>query len=377
MTLRIIPLLIIICLCIDIQAQDKKGVFKKKRKKVGVENYTLYLELHDVAIEYSTKIDYKTDSLFNANNVAFHKGLFDFRIRSLQTLEHVLYRSDAVIAFLDSWVFGIQMVNYLNTPESREYLDFGHSTMLALFEEYINEFPEIYSDLLEADPELLEAQMVDFSTTNPISNHHLIRTSIIDGTAQWVGESKLGLTGGLYTITDLLRNMSDRLNYHAEFTPKMIEYNVESTVGEILGTDSIGPMLDRSLSSLLLISQTLDSIDVMVYSVADTLLADVDRQRRETLYFISSERKAVMEQISGERMAVLAHVTEERKAIEKLIREERQLSFDQLEAIITNTTDRSFDRIDDLANRIFFKVLILMAIIAIGLVLAAVAYKKL
>jgi hypothetical protein len=377
MTLRIIPLLIFVFLLSDIEAQDKKGLFKKKRKKVDVENYTVYLELHDVAIEYSTKIDYKVDSLFNANNVTYHQGLFDFRIRSLQTLEHVLYRSDAVIAFLDSWVFGIQMVNYLNTPEAREYLDFGHSTMLTLFEEYLDEFPEIYSDLLEADPELLEALMVDYSTTNPITSHHLIRTSIIDGTAQWVGESKLGLTGGLYTMTDLLRNMSDRLNYHAEFTPKMIEYNVESTVGEILGTDSIGPMLDSSLSSLIQIAGTLDSIDHMVYTVADTLLADVDRQRRETLYFISSERKAVMEQISGERMAVLAQLTEERKAIEKLIREERQLSFDQLEAIITNTTDRSFDRVDDLANRIFFKVLILMAIIAIGLVLAVVAYKKL
>jgi hypothetical protein len=377
MILRIIPILIFIFLISDIQAQDKKGVFKKKRKKVDVENYTVYLELHDVAIEYSTKIDYKVDSLFNANNVTFHKGLFDFRIRSLQTLEHVLYRSDAVIAFLDSWVFGIQMVNYLNTPEAGEYLDFGHSTMLSLFEEYLDEFPEIYSDLLEADPELLEARMVDFGTTHPIANHHLIRTSIIDGTAQWVGESKLGLTGGLYTITDLLRNISDRLNYHAEFTPKMIEYNVQSTVGSLLGTDSIGPILEESLASLGQITQTLDSIDHMVYSVTDTILTDVNRQRWETLYFIREERKAVMEQVSLEREAVLSQVSEERKAIEQLIREERQLSFDQLEAIITNTTDRSFDRVDSLVNRIFFKVLILMAIIAIGLVLAVVAYKKL
>jgi hypothetical protein len=377
MTLRIIPLLIFAFMLNGLQAQDKKGLFKKKRKKVDVENYTIFLYLHDIAIEYSSKLDFKTDSLFKANNVTYHKELFNFRIRSLQSLEHVLYRSDPVVAFMDSWVFGAQMVNYLNTEEAKEYLGFGHSTMLALFEEFLDEFPYTYTSMVEKDPGAMYSSVVDFSIAHPITDYHLIRTSVIDSTAAWVGEAKLGLAGGLYTLTDLLRNMSDRLNYHAEFTPKMIEYNVESTLGALMGTDSIGPMLEESITSLMTITQTLDSIDYMVYSVTDTVLSDVNRQRWETLHFIREERKAVMEQVSLEREAVLTQVSKERKAIEQLIREERQLSFDQLEAIITNTTDRSFDRVDSIVNRIFFKVLILMAIIAIGLVLAVVAYKKL
>ena len=377
MNARIIPFIVLVCLVFDLQAQYKHGPFNTKRKKVIVQNYTLYLHLHDLAIEYSTKIEFKTDSLLKANNTTFHRGLFDFRIRTLQSLEHVLFRSDPVIAFLDSWVFAYQINNYLDTDQAKEYLGYGHPVMADLFQDFMEEFPPTYDALVEEDPSIMEARVNQFSTTHPIVDNHLIRTSIIDGTAQWVGDAKLGLTGGLYTITDLLRNMSDRLNYHAEFTPKMIEWNIESTLGSFLGTDSIGPLLEQSISSLAQITQTLDSIDHLIYSVTDTVLTDVERQRWETLHFIRAERNAIMKEVSLERETIMAQITEERKAIEQLISQERQASFDQLESMVVQTTDYSFDRVDGLVNRIFFKILILIGILAVGIVLAAVAYKKL
>ena len=73
---------------------------------------------------------------------------------------------------------------------------------------------------------------------------------------------------------------------------------------------------------------------------------------------------------------MIEQLVEERKALETLIREERQASFDQIQAIVEDTTDYSFDRIDDLIDRLFFRVLILITIIAVGLVLAVLVYKK-
>lgn len=374
---RILPLILLFCLCLESSAQYKQGPFNTKRKKVAVQNFTLYLHLHDLAIEYSSKIEQKTDSLLKSPGATFHQGLFDFRIRSLQSLEHVLFRSDAVIAYLDSWVFAAQINQYMKTQEARDLLGFGHATMAKVFQEFEQEFPPTYEVLTGEDPSVLSARVAQFSMENPIVDNHLNRTSIIDDTAKWVGEDTIGLTRGLSTLTDLLRNFSDRLNYHAEFTPKLIEWNVESSIGNVLGMDSVGPVLVRSVTSLERITNTIDSIDHLVYSIMDTVLTDIDRQRWATLKFISSERIAIMEQLSLERQAILDGVTQEREAIERLIHQERQASFDQLEAIVTNTTYYSFDRVDGLVNRIFFKVLVLVGIIAVGIVLAAILFKKL
>jgi hypothetical protein len=144
----------------------------------------------------------------------------------------------------------------------------------------------------------------------------------------------------------------------------------------MLGTDSIGQYLEKSVSALERMSYTVDSIDHLVYSITDTILTDVNRQRWETLRFMSAERKVILEQISSEREIVIEQLVEERKALENLIREERQASFDQIQAIVEDTTYYSFDRVDDIVDRLFFRLLILAVIIAVGLVLAVVVYKK-
>jgi hypothetical protein len=66
----------------------------------------------------------------------------------------------------------------------------------------------------------------------------------------------------------------------------------------------------------------------------------------------------------------------ERKAMISLISAERSAALDHIESIAENTTAYSFDRVDDIVDRLFFRVLILAAIIAVGLVLAVVVYKK-
>jgi len=144
----------------------------------------------------------------------------------------------------------------------------------------------------------------------------------------------------------------------------------------MLGTDSLGPSLEKSVAALERMSYTVDSIDHLVYSITDTILTDVNRQRWETLRFMSAESKVILEQISSEREIVIEQLVEERKALENLIREERQASFDQIQAIVEDTTYYSFDRVDDIVDRLFFRLLILAVIIAVGLVLAVVVYKK-
>jgi hypothetical protein len=135
-------------------------------------------------------------------------------------------------------------------------------------------------------------------------------------------------------------------------------------------------MLERSVASLERLSYTVDSIDQLVYSITDTILSDINRQRWETLGFMSSERKAIVEQIANERRILIDQLVVERKAMISLISAERHAALDHIQSIAENTTAYSFDRVDDIVDRLFFRVLILAAIIAVGLVLAVVVYKK-
>jgi hypothetical protein len=286
-----------------------------------------------------------------------------------------VYKSDPLIAYFDGWIFGVQMIDYLESTNAKGYLGPYQFPMLELFEEYLSEWPEMYIQLTGESPTELQNNIVHFGVSNPITDHYLNRTSITDETAAWVGEASIGFKSGVATLTDALRNISDRLNYHAEFTPKLVEWNVQKSVARIIGTDSLGIFIE-SLASLDRLAEAVDSIDQLVYSISDSVLTDIDRQRWETLGFISSERKAVLDQLSSERQILLEQLTQERIEVLLLIREEREQTMDHLEEIIENTTVYSFDRLDSIINGIFIKAVILAVIVAIGLVLAVVAYKK-
>ncbi len=357
------------------QAVAQTNVFNTKRKKVEVPNYTLFLHLHDIALEYSSRIDFEVDSLFKANNVNYHQNIFDFRIRTIQSIQHVLYKSDPVIGFLDSWVFAVQMVNYLNTYQAEQYLSFAHTDMQVVFNDFVEEFTDTYS-FLSGDPTEISRRIHEFAEQYPIVDEHLGRTSIVGGTAQWVGQASIGFKSGVSTLTDAMRNMSDRLNYLAEFTPKIVEWNVERSVGSLVGTDSLGPVLESSIHSLERLTHAVDSIDYLVYSITDTVLTDIDRQRWETLNFMASERKVVIDQFIEERKELINQLIQQRLAFESLIQNERQASIEQFEGMIRETTVYSFDRIESLTNQIFWKTLLLVTIGAVALVIAVVVFKK-
>ena len=373
--MKFITLLLIIACCFaDATAQSKK-LFGSKRKNVEVPNYTLFLQLHDLAIEYSSKLEYKTDSLLRANNIAYDENIYEFRIRTLQSMQYVLYKSDPVIGFIDSWVYIAQMTNYLETPESKDHLSYSHTTFYSFFKEFGEEFPKIYQSLY-GDPSVMAARVDDFVSTYPIIDPHQNRTSITLTTAQWVGEARIGFKSGVATLTDAMRNISDRLNYNAEFTPKIVGWNIERNITRLMGTDSIGPILARSVSALDRITNQVDSIDYVLYGLTDSVFAEIDRQRRESLFYLSSERNEVMDRMSSERAVLVSQLVQERLAFEKLIQQEREASLIHVQEMIMDTTKYGFDRVDKLANQIFFKLLILVSILVAGMVLAVFLYKR-
>ncbi len=372
----VVLLFLILASSIVIEAQIGSRLFDKKRKKVEVPNYTLFLNLHDLALEYSTKIESDIDSLLFTGQSVYNKNIFDFRVRAIQSLQHVLYKSDPVIAFFDGWIFGFQMVEYLESPTAIKYLGPFQPSILVLFRDYLAEWPELHTTLTGEGTDALEASIKSFAGDYPIRDNYLKRTSVVDETANWVGEANIGFKSGVASLTDALRNISDRVNYYTEFSPKLTQWHIEQSVRNILGTDSLGPMLERSVASLERLSYTVDSIDQLVYSITDTILSDINRQRWETLGFMSSERKAIVEQIANERRILIDQLVVERKAMISLISAERHAALDHIQSIAENTTAYSFDRVDDIVDRLFFRVLILAAIIAVGLVLAVVVYKK-
>ncbi len=376
MTRCVLISFLILASSVTIEGQIGHRFFDKKRKKVEVPNYTLFLNLHDLALEYSTKIESSVDSLLLTGQMDYNNNIFDFRIRAIQTLQHVLYKSDPLIAYFDGWVYGFQMVEYLESPLGTKYLGPFQPSLLVLFMDFLAEWPELHTNLTGENPDDMKTNIQVFALDFPINDNYLNRTSIIDAAAQWVGEANIGFKSGVSTLTDAIRNMSDRLNYYTEFSPKLTQWYIEQSVRSMLGTDSSSQYIERTVSSLERLSFRVDSMDQLIYASTDTILTDLNRQRWETLRFLSSERKAILEQMGSERAIVIEQLIQQRMALESLIREERQASFDQIQSIVEDTTDYSFDRVDDMIDRLFFRVLILIAIIAVGLVLAVVAYKK-
>jgi hypothetical protein len=360
------------------QAQKREKVFKKKRKQVEISNYSLFLHLHDLSIEYATELEFKTDSLLQLKDAkTVSHNLFEFRSRSIQTLQHVLYKSDPIIAFFDGWAFCMQMEQFLETESAKEYLGNHLEVYQELFRRLAMEFPQIHTELTGNTPEKIVGDIQGFTQKYPIDDFHLNRTSVTDETAKWVGEAKIGFKSGVSTLTDALRSLSDRANYYTEFTPKLTQWYIEQTLQRYLGDDTLTNYLDRSVTVLESSANLIEMLPPYLLNTRDTILFDINRQRNETLDFIRAERSLVFGELKNEREIVLMAISKERESIEEMVSREREITLKQAEVIALNLTETSFQHIDQIIDKLFIRTLLLFTVMGILALIGVVLYKKL
>jgi hypothetical protein len=169
----------------------------------------------------------------------------------------------------------------------------------------------------------------------------------------------LGATAGSIAIS--VNDIREQITLYTALLPKQIKWQAEYTAYEIFGDSTV----ENVMQNFNTITQSTNRITEVVEQTP--LLAEELQQ--STLNNINTQRIATLQVVKDERIAILEAITAERIAILEDINLKRDETLDRLEEMTNKVMNRSSFFATDIIDTIFWRVLILFAIIFVGLVL--------
>jgi hypothetical protein len=340
-----------------------------------VSNYYVAINIHDALTYYTGKLEWTIDSLRNIeDDPQIRNNLTFLKYTTTNAISRASLHNDPVAAALDTWALTYQMENYFNDEGATS--KYGNSTdeLANIFVDFRNDYEADYQKYIN---EKAIGELKAFAESNPIENDLLNRKSVSPNLSEWLGEESLGLKGGLLTVTDLVRDLNNRLEYFAEMLPKQTKWQVEYELGEFMTEDSLGIFLDNISNTLMETSQFLGNTESLINYNRDTLLANIEYQRLATLYAIRQERIETMETLAEEREIIMEALQNERLAVQDFASGERAILMADVEELSGRLIDQSTTIGKELIDYIFFKVIILLVIVGLFFVGGVVLWKKL
>lgn len=367
----------ILCICSNMavaQNKVKKGMREGKRKEVDLSNYYITLKLQNSLSYLSGILEWSIDSLIRKEpDVMIQNNLVSLKYNLINVLSKTAFHSDPLLGAIDSWALDYQLVDYFKSGNC-DSLYGQHCAFFAnVFDRYLSGYEkELGPYVSEEDRQELKT----FATKYPIRDSNLNRQSVVPYISAWVSEDELKIKSGLLTMTDLMRDMSFRVQYYSEMVPKQAKWQLENTLQTYLMKDSITNMMNTMHNLMLVSASTIGSTEDMINFNRDSILANIDYHRRISLHFLQNERIATLEAMSKEREILLEAMQNERKAIEVFAAGERKAMVEDFKAMSSEILRESVSVGKELIDYIFIKSLILIAMVSAFLILGLFIYKR-
>ncbi len=355
--------------------QSAKKLRENQRRQFELNNYYISMNINALLTAYTGVIEFKLDSLSAIEPSASVRNhqLF-LKSTLITTISQTAFHSDPLAAAIDSWAMCYQLINYFETSVCREEYGGACSVMQDVFSRYATNYENGLSQYINEED---RAAIAEFAGQYPVTDKYLNRRSIIFELSAWISEEELRLKTGLLNMNDLMRDVGNQLEYYSSIIPKQTMWQMDMRLGEFMQPDSLSTLLSEMQRLLNVSADLMEETDDMIRDNRDTLLANLDLQRRLTLSMMRQERIAAMETLTSERQAVLEAMRQERLEIQDFMEAQRMEVTKDMTTMSGGVLDHSADIGERLVDYVFLRVLILVAVSGIFVIAAIFVYKRL
>jgi hypothetical protein len=183
-------------------------------------------------------------------------------------------------------------------------------------------------------------------------------------------------------VSDVIENLSERLNIYAAQLPKQARWQAEILIAETAAAyrvDSavedirdVGTAARRATDLMGDVHGLLGDVPGLLDAEREILAAE----RRAILANISSQRAQTLEYMTAERLAVLTAAREERMALVAALRQERIETLIEVDAIKTRAVDSGLAGLKDLVDYTLWRVATLLFLLMLAAAtLGVIAYR--
>ncbi|NNK48115.1 MAG: hypothetical protein HKP01_04515 [Gemmatimonadetes bacterium] len=290
-----------------------------------------------------------------------------------------IYRSatlpDPLMAWIDSRVLTYQMRDYLETGKGRDL--FGEQQWVAL------EATRFMEGELERAIELsgqkqdtsVEARIREFAAENPLTNPYFFRPSPVEHLARYLGQDQLSGLQAVGGMTELMEDMSQRLNTYSELLPRSGRWQAELMLAELADPQRATIFLDmiNQIEALETLNTFLLNTPDLVEEQREILLEAVDQQR------IAFEA-ALETYVAGATDEILAGITPEREAamaeLDRILHAEIEEAVTRLDGSISRAVADIDGALERAVNQLFVRLLQLVAIVGVVALLLVLLLRR-
>ena len=356
-------------------AQSKKKLHEQRRQQFALNNQYLAINMNALLTGFTSRIEFEMDSvILLETDPVIRQHQIQLKSLLVTSISQAAFHSDALVAAIDSWTMCYQFVDFSVTPQCRDQYGNACDVIRNLFNRYARYFEDGLHDYIDEED---RNGIRDFATENPVFDIYLTRKTIVHELSEWVSSDEFRLKSGLINMNDLMRLATDQLEYYASVAPKQAMWQLDMRLGEMVTPDSLALLMNDMRRVLNASADMLEQSREILRVNRDTILANLDYQRRMSFYSISREREQAMQAISEEREIVMETLHQERLAVQDFMAEQRQLVTSDINGMTGNMLDQSVDAGKELIDYMFFRLLILSGIGVVFIFIAIWVFRKL
>ena len=304
--------------------------------------YELTAQLSGTIETATTAIQLETD------DVEIERAALMFKAEAVPALLHASFRHDPIMAVADISLLTFQLQDWATTgPGRNEFGEMQHTVIEATqkMERQIIEFLEIESSQVAEDA---IRSVRDFATEHPIEGTISTRWTAVGPLAERLRRTKMGAFASVTSMAESLDDLSDRISIYAVAFPKQARWQAELAMfdfgvtepgveGAFRDLNRLGTVSDRAVELIddlpTMVDERLEEVAPAIESAVGSI--DLEPIRAELDGMVSLHLEVALDAVTREREAALDAVSKEREIV--LL---------ELERLLGETMDRSFERVE-------------------------------
>jgi hypothetical protein len=351
-----------------LSAPTETALMKEAGVIVSITEYKI--RLREFGYRFTGRVELSADEIISrTSDNEIKKQALLWKIYAIPAMIRSLSINDPFAAGIDSWILSVQMLQYFEDGYGKDLFGEYQDIAITASKLIVSDIENVARQMKrEGDISRTQKTTRDWTKKHPLKNNKFLRVSALDTVAHIIGSESYSLGGTVEGISISVYELKDQVTLYTNYLPKQIKWQAQYELYNFLGDSLIEKSvskIDRVVLSTERISKTIEKSPELVKEIQLSTFVEMDKQRLETLNMISQERIAILEAVTMERIAIIEQ-----------IHNERTESLDRIEEITNKTINQSSLFAADIIDKIFWRVLIILAVVFIGGLVTIRLYKK-
>ena len=367
-------ILILLLMCMHTTSAQKR---KKQEKttpagqNIEISDLELRVTMDSFFDTFVLTVTESADSIIAASqDININNQALLWKINAIPVAQGSILSREPFAAFVDMSVFCVQMKEYFENGKGKNL--FGEYQSVA-----IESSKFLWQNLIDIGNELAGSRGFDkgitmieeFAKNNPIQSSYFKRRSTLPLMARIQSVEKVKLKALAESMAASIDELTNRMNVYTNLLPRQARWHAQYAINNSVAEaeleqkfDSLYHLMERTV---IFAESSPDIIDTQRIA----MFKDLERERKIVLEAMRQERIAVLDLLQKEREIVLQYLNEE-------VTSQREASMEDLNNLSTQSINSSFDQLDSLADKFFWRTLILVLVLVAGILLGIILYKR-